>query len=108
MPSRAIAGNGDYFMPLSDFRRSLEQSRFYDEAMRLPIVVYSFYVLIRDVIAFFEQVAQDPALLAQPDGGAIVATLARISQWMFVALLAVLPLFRHRPIAKSAQLLPRL
>jgi protein-S-isoprenylcysteine O-methyltransferase Ste14 len=38
----------------------------------------------------------------------IIATLARVSQWMFVALLAMLPLFRHRPIAKSAALQPRL
>jgi protein-S-isoprenylcysteine O-methyltransferase Ste14 len=38
----------------------------------------------------------------------LVATLARIAQWMFLSLLAVLPLFRHRPIAKSIGILPRL
>ena len=86
----------------------IEQSRFYDWAMRLPIVLYSLYALVHDVIGFSAQVAQEPAAWAQADAGVIIATLARVSQWMFVALLAVLPLFRHRPIAKSAALLPRL
>jgi protein-S-isoprenylcysteine O-methyltransferase Ste14 len=86
----------------------IEQSRFYDWAMRLPIVLYSLYALVHDVIGFSAQVAQEPAAWAQADAGVIVATLARVSQWMFVALLAVLPLFRHRPIAKSVALVPRL
>jgi hypothetical protein len=41
------------------------------------------------------------------DVGVIVASLARISQWMFIALLGTLPLIRHRPIAKSDAWLPR-
>jgi hypothetical protein len=85
----------------------IEQSRFYDWTMRLPIVLYSFYALAHDVISFSAQVAQDPAMWAHADAGVIIATLARVSQWMFVALLAVLPLSRHRPIAKSTALLPR-
>ncbi len=85
----------------------IEQSRFYDWAMRLPIVLYSLYALVHDVAGFSGQVAREPAAWAHPDAGAIIATLARVSQWMFVALLAVLPLFRHRPIAKSAALVPR-
>ena len=85
----------------------IEQSRFYDWTMRLPIVLYSLYALVHDVISFSAQVAQDPATWAHADAGVIVATLARVSQWMFVALLAMLPLFRHRPIAKSPALLPR-
>ena len=91
---------------IETFRR-LERTQFYDWAMRLPIVLYSFYALVHDVIGFSAQVAQDPAMWAQADAGVIIATLARVSQWMFVALLAVLPLFRHRPIAKSTALLPR-
>lgn len=93
---------------LGNLFSKIEQSRFYDWAMRLPIVLYSMYALVHDVIGFSAQVAQEPAAWAQADAGVIVATLARVSQWMFVALLAVLPLFRHRPIAKSAALLPRL
>jgi protein-S-isoprenylcysteine O-methyltransferase Ste14 len=85
-----------------------EQSRLYDRAMRLPIVLYSSYALIHDVIGFSADVAHQPARWACADGGAVIATLARISQWMFVALLAVLPMFRHRPVAKSPALLPRL
>ena len=86
----------------------IEQSRLYDWAMRLPIVLYSFYALVHDIISFSGQVAQEPGLWAHADGGVIIATLARVSQWMFVGLLALLPLFRHRPIAKSTALLPRL
>jgi len=93
--------------PIGIFRQ-LERSQFYDWAMRLPIVIYSFYVLIHDVVGFSGQVAQEPALWTHADGGVIVATLARVSQWMFLALLALLPLFRYRPIAKSEALLPRL
>ena len=86
----------------------IEQTGIYDWAMRLPIFLYSFYALVHDVVNFSGQVAQDPAALAHADVGAILATLARVSQWMFVALLGVLPLIRHRPIAKSQGVLPRL
>ena len=85
----------------------IEQSRFYDWAMRLPIVLYSLYALDHDVIGFSGQVTREPAMWAHADAGVIIATLARVSQWMFLALLALLPLFRHRPIAKSTALLPR-
>jgi protein-S-isoprenylcysteine O-methyltransferase Ste14 len=86
----------------------IEQSRLYDWAMRLPIVFYSFYALVHDVVSFSGQVAQEPAVWAHADAGVIIASLARVSQWMFITILAVLPLFRHRPIAKSAAVLPRL
>jgi protein-S-isoprenylcysteine O-methyltransferase Ste14 len=85
----------------------IEKGRIYDWTMRLPIFLYSLYALVHDVISFSEQIAQDPATWAHADAGVIIAILARVSQWMFVALLAVLPLFRHRPIAKSTVLLPR-
>ncbi len=83
--------------------RRIETSRSYDLAMRAPIAIYSLYVLVRDVRAFAGEVALLPSLLAYPK----LALLARISQWAFVALLAVLPLLRHRPVAKSRDLLPR-
>jgi protein-S-isoprenylcysteine O-methyltransferase Ste14 len=86
----------------------IEQSRLYDWAMRLPIVFYSFYALVHDVVSFSGQIAQEPAVWAHADAGVIIASLARVSQWMFITVLAVLPLFRHRPIAKSAAVLPRL
>ena len=85
----------------------IEQSRIYDWTMRFPIFLYSVYALVHDVVNFSGQVAQDPAAWAHADVGAILATLARVSQWMFVALLAALPLVRHRPIAKSSGWLPR-
>lgn len=86
----------------------IEQSRFYDRAMRLPIFLYSLYALLHDVTNFAEQVADDATTWAHADAGGTIATLARVSQWTFVMLLAVLPLFRHRPIAKSRAWLPRI
>ncbi|HML06786.1 MAG TPA: methyltransferase [Xanthobacteraceae bacterium] len=95
-------------VPFGDLRRRLDQSLIYDWAMRCPIIVYCCFILFRDVHAFYLQVLQEPVLFAQFDGGVIVAMLARISQWMFVVLLSIQPLFRLRAIGKSADLLPRL
>jgi protein-S-isoprenylcysteine O-methyltransferase Ste14 len=86
----------------------IEQSRFYDRAMRLPILLYSLYALVHDVTDFAEQVTHDATTWAHADASMIIATLARVSQWMFILLLAALPLFRHRPIAKSSAWLPRI
>lgn len=91
-----------------NIRRRLDQSQLYDWAMRIPIVAYSSYVLIRDVLAFSDQILTHPAMFEQPDSSVVIAALARLSQWMFVALLAILPVFRLRPIAKSDRILPRL
>ena len=65
-------------------------------------------VLFRDVLAFSDQILTHPATVGRPDSGLVIAALARVSQWMFVALLAILPIFRLRPIAKSVRILPRL
>lgn len=86
----------------------IEHSRFYDWTMRLPIVLYSLYALVHDLLSFFGQVAQEPAQWAHADAGVIIATLARVSEWVFLALMVALPLFRRAPIAKSTALLPRL
>jgi protein-S-isoprenylcysteine O-methyltransferase Ste14 len=87
-------------------RRNLDQSRVYDWAMRLPIVAYSLLVLGNDMLGFYEQALAAPALLLSPEG--IIATLARVSQWMFIGLLAIFPLVRYRPVVKSQDMLPRL
>jgi protein-S-isoprenylcysteine O-methyltransferase Ste14 len=101
MPAKFIA------VPFGDLRRRLDQSRLYDWAMRCPVIVYSSFILFRDVLAFFHEVAAHPALFEQLDGGQVIAMLARISQWIFVVLLSIQPMFRLRPIAKSEDVLPR-
>jgi protein-S-isoprenylcysteine O-methyltransferase Ste14 len=75
--------------------------------MRFPIMIYCSFLLGRDVFQFCQQVAHDPVAFQQFDAGTYVAMLARISQWMFVILLSIQPLFRLRPIAKSEEILPR-
>jgi protein-S-isoprenylcysteine O-methyltransferase Ste14 len=94
-------------MPFGDLRRKLDQSVVYDWAMRCPIMIYCSFLLCRDVVQFCQQVAHDPVAFEQFDAGTYVAMLARISQWMFVILLSIQPLFRLRPIGKSEEILPR-
>ena len=102
MPTKFLA------MPFGKFRRRLDQSLIYDWAMRCPITVFCSFILFRDVATFCQQVLQDPAVFEQFDSGIIVAMLARISQWMFVALLSIQPLFRLRAIRKSNEITPRI
>ena len=94
-------------MPFADLRRKLDQSLIYDWAMRFPLVIFSSFILFRDVLAFCQQVVHNPALFEHFNGAVVIAMLAQISQWMFVLLLSILPLFRLRPIAKSDEILPR-
>jgi protein-S-isoprenylcysteine O-methyltransferase Ste14 len=94
-------------MPFGDLRRKLDQSLLYDWAMRCFSVGFSSFILFRDILAFCQRVVHHPALFEQFNSGILIAMLALISQWMFVFLLAILPLFRLRPIAKSDEILPR-
>jgi protein-S-isoprenylcysteine O-methyltransferase Ste14 len=93
--------------PAGALRRRLDQSTIYDWAMRCPLIVYSSFILFRDVSGFCHQAAQDPLLFSHFDVNIALAFLARISQWMFVVLLSIQPLFRLRAIAKSDAILPR-
>lgn len=95
-------------MPFTDLRQRIDQNRFYDQAMRIPIIVYSLFVLVFDVVAFLDQALARPSILSAADFGVVMTVLARICQWMFIALFAVLPIFRLRPIAKSDGIFSRL
>lgn len=95
-------------MDVSGLWRAAQHSVLYDWVMRLPVALYSFYALYLDVAGFYQDARLDAAAWSHADLGVIIATLARISQWMFIGLLGVLPLIRRRPIAKSETLLPRL
>jgi len=89
------------------FHDRIDRYRLFDWAMRAPIVCYTLGVLGWDVSMFAHQVAAQPAVFAHPDNGIIIATFARVCQWMFVAVLALLQVARLRPVAKSADILPR-
>lgn len=105
---RIVAITNFFLPPLGDLRRRLDQSLIYDWAMRCPIAAYSSFILYGDVYGFCQQVLQDPSMFERPDDGMVIAMLARISQWMFVVLLSIQPLFRLRPIAKSETISPRI
>ena len=91
---------------LRDRAHKLAQSPFYDAAMRCPVPIFLGSLLLSDMNGFYRQLAPD--WLAHLSAGMIFALLARIWQWLFVAALAIQPLFRLRPIAKSKEMLPRL
>jgi protein-S-isoprenylcysteine O-methyltransferase Ste14 len=93
---------------LRAFAARLDRARLYDWMMRIPVIGYSLYVLRHDVLGFYAQVASQQAAFQRVDAAVMIAVLARVSQWIFVALLAVLPVFRLPPIGKSEQLWPRL
>ena len=88
----------------STLLRTVQSSRAYDWTMRLSAALYAFYALGSDVSGLYH----DAHEWGHADFGTIVAILTRVSQWIFIALLGTLPLVRHRPIAKSNGLLPRL
>jgi protein-S-isoprenylcysteine O-methyltransferase Ste14 len=95
-------------MSFSDFRQRLEQTRFYDWAMRGTLIVYSSFLLFADIVVFLNQIFARPSPLDALGLGVLTTVLARMCQWMFIALFAILPVFRLRPIAKSSGILPRL
>lgn len=99
---------GLVLMPFTDLRHRLDQSRFYDQAMRVPLILYSLFVLFFDVVVFLNQILERHSILDAPDFGVVMTVLARMCQWMFIALFAILPIFRLRPIAKSNGIFPRL
>ena len=75
---------------LKGVHRRFDEHPWFDLAMRVPIVGYSVAVLAFDVLAFCRQVAAHADVFRDPDSGIVIATLARISQWEFILLLAVL------------------
>lgn len=94
-------------MPFGDLRRRIDRSAAYDWAMRCPIMIYCAFILFGDVGSFRQQVLADPSAFQHFDVDVMIAMLARISQWMFVILLSLQPLFRLRSIRKSDEILPR-
>ncbi len=95
-------------MPFADLRQRLDQSRLYDQAMRVPLIVYALFLLFADAVAFLDVILAQPSLLSAPTFGVVMTLLARVCQWMFIALFAILPIFRLRPVAKANGILPRL
>lgn len=72
--------------------------KIYDVAMRLPIVAFTLFFLGRELIGIRGLVATHPYFGG--DWPFLGALAARVSIVMFLAALALLHLFRHRPIAK--------
>jgi hypothetical protein len=63
-------------MPFSDIRQRPDQSRIYDMAMRVTLIVYSLFVHLSDVVAFLNQIIERPSLLDAPDFATPMTALA--------------------------------
>ena len=75
--------------------------------MRTPVVGYSLFVLTQDIFGFCTEAATHPAAFGEPGGDVTLAVLARVSQWTFIMLLAILPIFRLPVVRKSDHMWPR-
>jgi protein-S-isoprenylcysteine O-methyltransferase Ste14 len=81
------------------------EHRFYDALMRLPIVSFTLFFLVREMIALRELVAARPHF--EEEWHFVVTVAARVSVMMFLVLLATLHLSRHRPVRKYATWEPK-
>lgn len=79
--------------------------RLYDAVMRLPIVSFTLFFLVREMLALRELVAARPHF--EEEWHFFVTVAARISVMMFLVLLATLHLSRYRPVRKYTRWEPR-
>lgn len=82
------------------------KEKLYDAVMRLPIVVFTLYFLGRELAGIQELVATHPYFGG--DWPFLGALAARVSILFFLAVLAALHIFRHRPIDKYAAWNPKI
>lgn len=80
--------------------------KVYDVAMRLPIVAFTLFFLGRELAGIRGLVATHPYFGG--DWPFLGALAARISIVIFLAVLAALHIFRHRPIGKYATWNPKI
>jgi protein-S-isoprenylcysteine O-methyltransferase Ste14 len=95
--SLAAGGGG-----LAAFRTS----RIYDRLMRLPIVAYNGYFLVRELQGLAAWIGDQPVPFAITPASATVLA-SRVALILFLALLIGFHLARRRPVAKSRGALPR-
>lgn len=81
-------------------------SSLYDALMRFPIVLFNLFLLFREFSALRGLVASRPYFGIE--WHFFVAVAARISTMVFLVLLAVLHLFRRRPVRKYTAWQPKL
>jgi len=79
--------------------------RIYDAAMRLPIVVFTLFLLARETTGIRELVAGHPYV--NGDWPFLGTIAARVSVIMFLAVLAALHIARRRPTSKHVALKPK-
>ena len=81
--------------------------RTYDALMRLPIILYNGYVLLRELRSLAAWIAAQPAPFA-PTLAAAAVLASRVALILFLVLLIGFHLVRRRPIGKSRGWRPRL
>lgn len=77
---------------------NFNQSPLYDRLMRLPILLFTGFFFVRELLALGETLARPPLVSDLPY---LCALAARISLLIFLALLIVFHILRSRPIKKA-------
>src|SRR5437879_934439 len=80
--------------------------RLYDILMRLPIVSFTLFFLVREMIALRDLIAARPHF--SDEWHFAIAIVARISVMMFLLLLAAFHLSRYRPVRKYTAWEPKI
>jgi len=91
---------------LCEQRTMTVDSKLYDVIMRVPIVSFTLFFLVREIVALRGMIAV--RLYASSYWPLFFTVAARISVMMFLALLAVLHLLRLRPVRKYETWWPRI
>jgi len=77
---------------------NFESSRLYDALMRMPVIAFELYFLVREVAGIRAVVAAHPYF--DGDWLFFVGLAARVSIVMFIAVLVALHISRRRPVQK--------
>lgn len=77
----------------------------YDALMRIPIIGYTLFFLLRDIDSLRQIIGRRPTL--DGDWNYLVSIACRVSVLLFLLLLVVFHLARHRPLKKFDTLAPK-
>lgn len=80
----------------------------YDALMRLPIITVGLFFLTLDLRSLHHVVSTMAAQGGQWEPSFLISVFSRLASLMFLAMLTMLHVVRHRPVGRSSGLTPRL